>query len=157
MIDTHGGTARLLDFVPDQTLPDASLCDLTGDTGKAKVSAFGSGLGRRVANAWIQPAADLTCGQFRMLIGQRLGLRWLVHPAVTFAVRYPQAECDLYTGDLTVNALIVWRDFAAVAPEATRLLLSQDYGWLRREADQDQWEGSVLKEAVSALDGAPAR
>jgi len=76
---------------------------------------------------------------------------------VTFAVRYPQAECDLYPGDLTVIALVIWRDLAIFAPDAAQLLLSQDYTWLRREADEDQWTGSILKKAVSALDGASAR
>ena len=157
MIDTHGGTARLLDFVPDETLPITSLHELTGDTAKARGGVFSSELERRVADAWLRPAADLTCGQCRMLAGQRLGLQWLVHPLVTFAVRYPQAECDLYPGDLTVIALVIWRDLAIFAPDAAQLLLSQDYTWLRREADEDQWTGSILKKAVSALDGASAR
>jgi hypothetical protein len=154
MIDTHAGTARLLDFVPDETLPSASLFELTGDTAKVNVGAFSSGLERRVADAWVLPAIDLACGQCRMLLGQRLGLQWLARPVMTFAMRYPQAECDLYPGDLTVIALVVWRDLAAFEPEATRLLLAGNYGWLRREADEDQWAGSILKQAVSALDSA---
>ncbi len=154
MIDTRDGTARLLDFVPEETLPFASLCELTGDTAKARVGVLRSGLERRVADAWVIPASDLTCGQCRMLVGQRLGLRWLARPVATFAIRYPQAECDLYPGDLTVIALIGWRDLATFAPEETRLLLAGDYGWLRREADEDQWADSILKQAVCALDGA---
>jgi hypothetical protein len=154
MIDTRDGAARLLDFIPDETLPSASLCELTGDAAKAKVGAFCSGLERRVADAWLKPTVDLTCGQCRMLVGQRLGLQWLAHPVATFAARFPQAECDLYPGDLTVIALVVWRDLATYAPEATRRMLAQDYEWLRREADDDQWAGSILKQAVVALDGA---
>jgi hypothetical protein len=154
MIDTRNGAARLLDFMPDGTLPSTSLRELTGNTVKASVGAFSSGLERRVADAWVQAVADLTCAQCRMLVGQRLGLQWLAHPVATFAERYPQAECDLYPGDLTVIALVVWRDLATYAPEATRRMLAQDYGWLRREADDDQWAGSILKQAVVALDGA---
>lgn len=89
-----------------------------------------------------------------MLVGQRFGLQWLARPVVTFATRYPQAECDLYPGDLTVNALVVWRDLAAFEPRATRIMLAGDYGWLRRKADEDPWAGSILKEAVVALDEA---
>ena len=152
MIDTKDGTARLLDFLPDQSMPSISLCELTGDTAKARTGIFPSGLERRVAEAWVAPVVDLTCGQCRLLVGQRLGLRWLAHPVTTFVVRYPQAECDLYAGDLTVISLVVWRDLAAVAPEATSLMLARDYGWLRREADEDQWSGSILKQAVAALD-----
>lgn len=144
MIDTKNGTARLLDFVPDETLPPESLCELTGDSAKAKVGAFCSGLERRVADAWLLPAADLTCGQCRLLVGQRFGLQWLARPVMTFAARYPQAECDLYPGDLTVAALVAWRDLAAVEPEAIRFMLAGDYGWLRREAEEDRWAGSIL-------------
>lgn len=157
MIDTRDGTARLLDFLPEESLPSASLCDLTGDTAKAEVGDFWSGLERRIADAWIVPASDLTCGQCRMLVGQRLGLRWLARPVATFAMRYPQAECDLYPGDLTVIALVVWRDLVAFAPEETHLLLERDYGWLRREADEEKWARSILKQAVCALDGAAER
>lgn len=154
MIDTRDGTARLLDFVPDETLPSASLCDLTADAAKARVGRFRSGLERRIADAWLIPASDLTCGQCRMLVGQRLGLQWLARPVAMFAVRYPQAQCDLYPGDLTTIALVVWRDLAAFAPEAISLMLAGDYDWLRREANEDQWAGSILKQAVSVLDGA---
>lgn len=154
MIDTRNGIARLLDFVPDATLPSASLCELTGDTAKARVGRFCSGLERRVADAWVVPATDLTCGQCRMLTGQRLGLRWLARPVTAFAVKYPQAECDLYPGDLTVIALVVWRDLEAFEPESTRLLLAGNYGWLRAEATEAQWAGSILKQAVAALDDA---
>ena len=81
-------------------------------------------------------------------------MQWLARPVTTFVERYPRAECDLYPGDLTVIALVVWRDLATYAPDATRRMLAQDYGWLRREADDDEWAGSILKQAVVALDDA---
>ena len=94
----------------------------------------------------------LSCGQCRMLVGQRLGLEWLAAPVAAFAVRYPQAECDLYPGDLTVISLVVWRDLWNFAPDGVRSLLGQNYDWLRCEVEQDKWAGSILKEAVAALD-----
>lgn len=154
MIDTRNGTTRILDFLPGETLPSTSLRDLTGDPVTGRVGLFRSGLERRVADAWCGPATDLTCAQCRMLVGQRLALRWLAHPVATFAVKYPEAECDLYPGDLTVAAIIAWRDLVAVAPEATCLMLAANYDWLRREADADRWADSILKQAVSALDAA---
>lgn len=154
MIDTRGGTLPLLSFLPGETLPSMSLCDLTGDDAKISVGLFRSGLERRVADAWLIPANELSCGQCRMLVGQRLGLKWLARPAANFAARYPQAECDLYPGDLTVAALVVWLDLMFFEPEATRLMLGGDYRWLRREADEDQWAGSILKQAVRALNDA---
>ncbi|WP_242414305.1 hypothetical protein [Sphingomonas panni] len=154
MIETRNGTARLLDFLPSETLPPISLSELTGDIVKARIGFFRSGLERRLADAWHSPGTDLTCAQCRLLVGQRLGLRWLARPVATFAARYPQAECDLYPGDLTVNAIIAWRDLAAVAPEATRIMLAANYDWLRHEADADRWADSILKQAVLALDAA---
>jgi hypothetical protein len=154
MIDTRDGTARLLDFLADETLPAVSLRELTADKSEASVGLFPSGLERRVADAWRIPARDLTCGQCRMLVGQRLGLNWLARPVATFAVRFPRAECDLYPGDLTAIALVVWRDLAAFAPEETRRLLAGNYEWLRREAEEDEWAGSILTQAVRALDDA---
>ncbi|WP_157105699.1 hypothetical protein [Sphingomonas sp. TDK1] len=154
MIDTYHGTARLLDFLPDVALPPVSLSDLTGDTSKGGIGASWSGLSRRVAEAWVGPARDLSCGQCRMLVGQRLGLRWLALPVATFAARYPQAECDLYPGDLTVSALLAWRDLVVFAPDATRVMLKCDFGWLRNQAQEDVSAGSILAHAVQALDGA---
>lgn len=87
-----------------------------------------------------------------MLVGQRLGLQWLAAPVTRFVIEYPQAECDLYPGDLTVIALVVWRDLATFAPEATRQMLAQQYEWLRQQANEENWDGSILKQAVVALD-----
>jgi len=89
-----------------------------------------------------------------MLVGQRLGLPWLARPVATFVARYPQAECDLYPGDLTVNALMAWRDLAAFAPEATYSMLACDFEWLRRQAREDEATDSILKLAVQALNDA---
>jgi len=154
MIDTRDGYERLLAFLPGRTLPQASLAELTGDAAKANAGRWPSGLARRIADAWTIPTADLTCGQCRMLVGQRLGLQWLADPVTRFVVDYPQAECDLYPGDMTVIALIVWRDLATYAQEGTRSMLAQDYEWLRREARQVDWHESIVKQAIAALDAA---
>jgi hypothetical protein len=154
MINTKNGSARLLDFVSDCTMPSASLCELTGDPAKANAGRGASGLERRVAKAWVLPAASLSCAQCRMLVGQRLGLQWLARPIMNFVIRYPKAECDLFPGDLTAIALVVLRDIAKFAPEETDHLMAQDFEWLRREASEDDWGGSILKKAIAALDEA---
>ncbi|MCW1401659.1 hypothetical protein OKA06_04720 [Novosphingobium sp. MW5] len=87
-------------------------------------------------------------------MGQRLGLEWLARPVARFVIDHPQAECDLFAGDLTVAALIAWSDMVNSAPDETMLMIAQDYEWLRREAQEDPWEGSILKLAVAALDEA---
>jgi len=154
MIDTREGQERLLAFLPDCLLPQTSLAELTGDTAKANAGQWASGLVQRVAEAWTVPASELNCGQCRMLVGQRLGLRWLAEPVTRFVVDYPQAECDLYPGDMTVIALTVWRDLAIYAPAGTRRMLAQDYEWLRCEANKEDWDGSIVKQAITALDAA---
>lgn len=154
MIDTKGGAARLLDFLPDQTLPSESLLDLTEDKSKVTTFSFASGLEERIAEVWVIPMADLNCGQCRMLVGQRFGLPWLARPVAAFVARYPLAECDLYPGDLTVNAIMAWRELVRYAPDETALILALDLQWLRREAKEDNWEGSILKQAVASLDEA---
>jgi hypothetical protein len=153
MIDTRFGEARLLDFLPDKELPAATLLELTGDASKADASQFPSGLVKRVAKAWVTPLTDLTCGQYRMLVGQRFGLQWLSAPAATFVARYPFAECDLYPGDLSVNALIAWRQLIAFAPEETREMIRADFAPLFEMADEEQ-PGSILLDAVAALEQA---
>lgn len=91
-----------------------------------------------------------------MLMGQRLGVPWLAAPIACFVGRYPQAECDLYPGDLTTNALLAWRDLARYAPTETAAMLALSYDWLRREAEEDEWDRSILKKAIAALDEACA-
>lgn len=154
MIDTRHGAARLLDFLPDQTMPAGCLVDLAGDAAKARIGARASGLEIRISEAWVIPMESLSCGQCRMLVGQRLALEWLARPVTAFAIRYPRVECDLYPGDLTVISLVVWRDLMTFAPDGARQMLAQDYEWLRREADEEEWSGSILKQAVAALDDA---
>jgi hypothetical protein len=65
-----------------------------------------------------------------MLVGQRFGLKWLAAPVATFVALYPQAECDLYPGDLSINALIVWREIFEHAPDEARSMLSADFSWI---------------------------
>jgi hypothetical protein len=151
MIDTRNGTASLLEFLPDETLPSETLLELTGDNSKAKRSWFPSGLEKRVAAAWVIPMTDLNCAQCRMLMGQRLGLPWLARAVTTFVTRYPKAECDLYPGDLTMNAVIAWRDLASYAPEETSKMLALNFDWVRREAENEGRHG-IARQAVAALD-----
>ena len=151
MIDTKNGKARLLEFVPDQTVPSASLLDLTGDRSKIVPPSEASGLQERVGEAWVLCLKDLTCGQCRVLVGQRFGLEWLAKPVAAFVTRFPKAECDLYPGDLSVASLIAWRDFVRYAPAEAEEMLATDFKWLVREAEEDEWEGSILKQAVAEL------
>lgn len=148
MIDTQLGEARLSEFVGNADLPDAALIDLTKDGRRASVGWFASGLELRIARAWTTPLAELSCAQARVLVGQELGLKWIAPAVAHFVTAHPQAECDLYPGDLTVVTLIAARHFVEFArPEAERML-EQDYNWLT-EAFADDPTSSLLRDALA--------
>ncbi len=147
MIDTRLGTARLLEFLPGVDLPQASLLSLTGDEDSADAGWFASGLEQRIAVAWKKPLQDITCGEVRMLAGQRMAVAWLAKAIALFVARYPDAECDLYPGDLTENALSAWRELHAHAPAETRTMLAADFAFLVEEAVQSE----LSRDALDAL------
>ena len=152
MIDTRDGNARLFDFLPKFSPPIGTLASLSGDALLGRVGLFASGLQQRVAAAWNASLTDLTCGQVRMLVGQRLGLPWLAHPVATFVAIYPDAECDLYPGDLAVNALACWRELNTHAPAETLAMIKSDFRWLEDSTDELAMEArDNLAEARAAI------
>jgi hypothetical protein len=71
-----------------------------------------------------------TPDEFSELVGQRFGLKWLAGPVATFVALYPQAEYDLYPGDLSINTLIAWREIFEHAYDEARSMLSADFSWI---------------------------
>lgn len=153
MIDTQSGTARLLDFIPDQVLPSMTLLELTGDASKIVPERRASGLQRRVGVAWRKPLDGISCGECRMLMGQRFGIEWLAAAIAVFVARYPHAECDLYPGDLSVNALIGWRDLHRHTPSEVTQMLKADFRWLDVELAKDLSD-NLMRKAWSSLEAA---
>lgn len=51
------------------------------------------------------PFIAITYAQARVLVGQRFELEWVAASVAAFVALYPSAQCDLYPGDLTFNAL----------------------------------------------------
>jgi hypothetical protein len=151
MIDTALGAAPLLDFLPRATLPEETLLELTGDKSKLRASSRkSSGLEERVAVAWEQPLKTLSCRQFRMLVGQGFGLRWLAAPVAEFVALYPSAECDLYPGDLAINALIAGQDILEHAPNEAAAMFAADFSWLDNEI-ADAPTNDLLRRARDGL------
>jgi len=58
-----------------------------------------------------KPIGALSNGDLRILIGQKIGLLWLVPLALEVLQVEPLAEGDLYPGDLLVSVLRVPSDF----------------------------------------------
>lgn len=146
MIDTRDGKAALSDFLPDRPFPNATLLDLSGDRSVAEPD-FKSGLALRLAEAWMTPVSALTCGHFRILVSQRRGLPWIGALTADFVARYPDAECDLFPGDLTMAALTSWRALFEIAPTATRAMLAADMRWLAEEALAESPQGLATRAA----------
>jgi hypothetical protein len=151
MIDTALGSAPLLRFLSQTTLPSETLLELTGDKSKLqRRSGERSGLEERVAVAWEQPLQTLSCGQCRMLVGQRIGLRWLAAPVAEFVALHPSAECDLYPGDLAVNALIAGKDILEHAPHEATAMFAADFSWLESEIAKNPSD-DLLRRAKDGL------
>lgn len=60
-----------------------------------------------------KPVGAFTVEDLRIMIGQRIGLRWLVPLALDVLEREPLAQGDFYPGDLLTNVLkldeVLWR------------------------------------------------
>jgi hypothetical protein len=66
------------------------------------------------------PLRDFTVEDLRLMIGQGLGLEYLVPLAVEHLKENPFTEGDIYPGDLLKNVLGVGREFWAERPELRR-------------------------------------
>ncbi|QDH73111.1 hypothetical protein [Brevundimonas sp. M20] len=152
-IDTRNGEALFSSFVPDAALPSERLIDLITDRPLGRSGPSASGLEQRLDVASRTPLNALACGQVRMLVGQKIGLKWLARPVALFVAAHPMAECDLCPGDLTVNALRALDDLMIHAFEETRLMIAADFSVLegeRAEAGDD----ALLLDALGALGSA---
>ena len=134
-------------------LPSATLHDLSGG-GKYEPSTFRSGLIQRVERAWLKPVDELSCTEIRVLTTQKMGLRWLAKAIATFVVNFPRVECDLYPGDITLNALYAFEELLAVAPYEAREMVAQDYDWFAEDYGYDPT--GFLADATASLQKARA-
>lgn len=72
---------------------------------------YGSSLVKRVHQLYKQPLATFTVEDLRLMIGQGMGLRFLVPLAVEILEEDPFASGDYYHGDLLAAVLSVERKF----------------------------------------------
>lgn len=88
---------------------DSTLQELEGTTlGEPE---FGSRLVTRVHHLYKQPLATFTVEDLRLMIGQGVGLPFLVPLAVEMLEENPLAGGDYYHGDLLVAVLRVDKEF----------------------------------------------
>jgi hypothetical protein len=64
-----------------------------------------------------KPIGEFSVEDLRIMIGQGIGLRWLIPVALRLLERDPLSEGDFYPGDLLVSVLRIDREFWAHEPE----------------------------------------
>ena len=76
------------------------------------------------------PIATFSTSDLRIMIGQGIGLRWLIPLALEFLAKEPLLEADFYPGDLLVHVLGVegayWSKNALEREQLNRLLAQID-------------------------------
>ncbi len=138
---TRSKTARAHDAEIDRS---RSLTELEGDDwGSARPDD--SGLVTRCLAARRVAIGALSLEQLRMLIGQRIGLRFLVAIAVEALERDPFACGDLYPGDLLSALSTLSRDQWAAMPAARERLRAV----LDRAIEAVEGDDDVLRATIA--------
>ncbi len=78
---------------------------------------FGSALVTRVHQLYKKPLVTFTVEDLRLMIGQAIGLRFLVPLALETLERDPLASGDYYEGDLLLTVLRVDKEFWKEHPD----------------------------------------
>lgn len=95
-----------------------------------------------------KPIGDLTVEELRLLIGQGIGLQFLIPPALEVLEREPLAEGDFHPGDLLKNVLTIGAAYWDRNSDQQRRVLSilDDLGPLAEHGDE------LMAELILELD-----
>lgn len=126
--------------------PNASLQSVSGE--QSSEGPYETDMIRRVEEAWRTPFRSLTCGQVRLLLGQKMGLRWLTLPIISFVKLYRNARITNYEGEMAALVLRAARDFDEFGGSEFRAWLKQDFAWLD---DVFNWDEQLLRDQKKAL------
>jgi hypothetical protein len=76
------------------------------------------------------PINELSVEQIRLLLGQKIGIKFLLHKAIQFLQEDILSEGDFYPGDLLVCVLCLdlndWKDNAKLRTQFERLLSEKE-------------------------------
>jgi len=84
---------------------------------KWKKPDFDSNLAKECHRLWSVPISELSVENLRMLIGQKIGLEYLVPFALDILAKNPLAEGSMYKGDLLANIAAIPESFWQKHPE----------------------------------------
>jgi hypothetical protein len=87
------------------------------ENGKWNKPDFDSNLAKECHRLWSVPVSELSVENLRMLIGQTIGLEFLVPVALDILAVNPLAEGAMYKGDLLANVAAIPESFWQQYPE----------------------------------------
>lgn len=105
---------------------------------------FDSKLANECQRLWMVPISQLSVENLRMLIGQKIGLEFLVPVALDVLARNPLAEGSMYKGDLLASIAAIPDNFWANHPELNNQVVE-----IRN--DLDIIIGTITEELVPSL------
>jgi hypothetical protein len=129
---TDMGKERLSDYIDTSLIgpAQATLASLSGDYWRLAPDDLRTTVTLTVEQAWHSPIEEMTCEHLRMLVGQKMGLRWISGAVAEFVDRHPTIEITHYAGELAMLALYALPDIEASDPAAAAHLRSLDYSWM---------------------------
>ena len=127
----------------------SSLHDLEGT--RPVPLPFDSRLVRTCEALRSKPLQDLTIEDLRILIGQGIGLRWLLPLALDRLAADPLAEGDYYPGDLLKSVLGVEPEAWRAAPDL-RTRLGPILAGARKRLAEDPVPTESLRKAIEAFE-----
>jgi len=105
---------------------------------------FDSNLAKECHRLWSVPISELSIENLRMLIGQKIGLEFLVPVALDLLAENPLAEGGMYKGDLLANIAAISDGFWQAHPELNNQVVEI-------KKDLDIIMGTITEELVPSL------
>lgn len=130
----------------DELWPNASLQSVSREP--SSEGPYETDMIRRVEEAWRAPFKNLTCGQARLLLSQKMGLRWLASPILNFIRLHRDARITNYEGEMVALVLRAAREFNELCGPEFGIWLEQDFAWLE---DVFDWDEQLLRDQKKAL------
>ena len=105
---------------------------------------FDSNLAKECHRLWSVPISELSIENLRMLIGQKIGLEFLVPVALDLLAENPLAEGGMYKGDLLANIAAISDGFWQAHAELNNQVVEI-------KKDLDIIMGTITEELVPSL------
>jgi len=127
---------------------DATLASLSGDYWRLAPDDLRTTVTVTVERAWHSRIEDMTCEHLRMLVSQKMGLKWISEAVAEFVERYPRVEITNYPGEFSILALKALAEIEQSNPSAATRLRDVDYSWMEEEFS---FSRQLQREAAAVL------